>query len=237
MTATFIGVGVGPGDPELITLKAARTIQNAEVVSFLTDAEHVSTVAQIASDFLDAEAQTHLPVPMPMSTDRSLANRAYDTAATQICAHLNAGRSVVFLCEGDPLFFGSFSYLLQRLKGEYPCEVIPGISSVHAASAALQTPLTQLKESFAVVSGRHSDAQIYTALTEHDTVVIMKAGVARQRILKILAECGRAADAQYLEYIGREEEKIETDVQRLADEAGPYFSLFVVSHHNRAYHP
>ncbi len=85
---------------------------------------------------------------------------------------------MVFLCEGDPLFFGSFSYLLERLQDQYACHVVPGISSVNAAASALVKPLTMLTESFVVMSGRHSDQQILQALNEHDSVVIMKAGQA-----------------------------------------------------------
>jgi precorrin-2/cobalt-factor-2 C20-methyltransferase len=140
---------------------------------------------------------------------------------------------VVFLCEGDPLFFGSFAYLLIRLEADYACAVVPGISSVNASSAALCLPLTVLSESFAVISGRHGEAQLVDVLNTHDSVVIMKAGRARPRILSALVSTGRTGDARYLEYIGRDNEMIETDVARLAPEAGPYFSIFVVTRNQR----
>lgn len=228
----LIGVGVGPGDPELMTLKALRAIQQAPVVSYLANAEGHSQSRQIAREAFAAIApgsQQEIPLPMPMSTDRRAANHAYDAGAAQIAEQLAQGRDVVFLCEGDPLFFGSFAYLLQRLKGRFATRVIPGISSVHAAAAELQQALTLQRESFAVVSGRHTDDEIRDTLTRHDSVVIMKAGQARPRILALLADTGRTADACYLEYIGRENQHTETDVRRLAAEAGPYFSLFVVT--------
>ncbi len=228
--ARFIGVGVGPGDPELLTLKAVRLIRNAEVVCYLANDKGESQARTIASLAFDdcRPGQVEVPIVMPFATDRTLANGAYDEAAVAIRAHLAAGREVVFICEGDPLFFGSFAYLLERLEGDYPCQVVPGISSVHAAASALQRPLTMLRESFAVISGRHSDQQIRQALTDHDSVVIMKAGQARPRILALLAETGRSGDAHYLEYIGRDNERILHSVAELAAEPGPYFSLFVV---------
>lgn len=231
----FYGVGVGPGDPELITLKALRLIQNAAVVSYLANDSGQSQARAIACEaFANVRTeQVEIAINMPMSIDRRLANQAYDEGAEQIRQQLEAGRDVVFLCEGDPLFFGSFAYLLERLQSGFECQVVPGISSVHAASAALQAPLTMLKESFVVVSGRHSDEQIRTALQQHDSVVIMKAGQARPRILALLEETGRNNDARYLEYIGRENQRVESSISALMNEPGPYFSLFVITRQER----
>lgn len=231
----FIGVGVGPGDPELITLKALRLIQNASVVSYLANGEGSSQAKKIASEAFAGvtHPQNEIAIVMPMSTDREEANKAYDAGAEAIAAELESGRNVVFLCEGDPLFFGSFAYLLERLEGQFSCQVVPGVSSINAASSALNHPLTVLKESFAVVSGRHSALQIDTALEQHDSVVIMKAGRARPRILTALRKTNRLQDAKYLEYIGRDNERIVQDVSTLEDKAGPYFSLFVVTKSER----
>ena len=134
MTARFIGVGVGPGDPELITLKAARLIREADVVGYIANTRGESQARSIAADVLaEAKAgQGELPVLMPMLEKRDLANQVYDEAAQAIRAALEANQQVVFLCEGDPLFFGSFAYLLIRLEQDYACEVVPGISSVNA---------------------------------------------------------------------------------------------------------
>jgi precorrin-2/cobalt-factor-2 C20-methyltransferase len=231
----FFGVGVGPGDPELLTLKAVRLIRGAEVVCYLANDKGGSqsrTIAALAFDGCRAD-QIEVPIVMPFATDRTLAKGVYDDAAAAIRSHLDAGRDLVFICEGDPLFFGSFAYLLERLEGDYACQVVPGISSVHAAASALQRPLTMLRESFAVISGRHSDQQIRQALTDHDSVVIMKAGQARPRILSLLAATGRSRDAHYLEYIGRDNERILHSVEGLEATPGPYFSLFVVIRRER----
>lgn len=230
MTAQFIGVGVGPGDPELITLKAARYIEQADVISYIANDKGESQARHIARQVLaNCSQYEEIPVLMPMCEDRSIANRVYDAAATDIQHAIDAGKNVVFLCEGDPLFFGSFAYLLERLQEQCSCEVVPGISSVHAASAALALPLTMLKESFTVVSGRHSIEKIMQALQFNESVVIMKAGRSRQRILDALESTGRIHEARYLEYIGREGQRIVNDVAGLQGEAGPYFSLFMVT--------
>ena len=111
--------------------------------------------------------------------------------------------------------------------------MVPGISSVHAAASALQLPLTMLKESFAVMSGRHSPEQLVASLITHESVVIMKAGRSRQKIIKALKASNRLSEAKYLEYIGREDETIEHDISQLEGESGPYFSLFVITKHKR----
>ena len=225
----LIGVGVGPGDPELVTLKACRLIRQAAVVSYLVNAQGHSQAKEIARLALaDApQNQVHLPIQMAFSEQRDAANAAYDLAAQHIAAHLKAGRDVVVLCEGDTLFFGSFSYLLQRLV-DYPSLVVPGISSPNAAAAALQLPLTVLNESYAVLSGRHSSEQLIDALTTFDSVVIMKAGRSRQKIINAIQTAKRSKQAVYLEYIGREQQRICHDITTLSGEEGPYFSLFMV---------
>lgn len=232
---TFYGIGVGPGDPELLTLKAHRLIQAADVISYIGVAGGRSQARDIAAESIKTASKPprEIAVPMPMSQDRSLANAAYDTAAVEIREALEQGLNVAFLCEGDPLFFGSFAYLLERLQEDYSCEVVPGISSVNAAAARLLKPLTLLKESFAVISGRHSDAHIRDTLETHDTVVIMKAGRSRPRILELLEATGRSKDASYLEYISREQEHVVRDVSQLEATAGPYFSVFVVIRQER----
>jgi len=228
---TFIGVGVGPGDPELLTLKAFRAIQAADVICYLENESGQSQALDIAVEALKnpIKQQQHLGVRFAMSRERVAANLAYDKVITQIHAQLEQGKQVAFLCEGDPLFFGSFTYLLERLDNQYASQVIPGIPAFVAATAELQLPLTILKQSFAVITGRHSDEKIKAALLEHDAVVIMKAGIERPRLLALLKETERFDDANYLEYISRDNQKVITDLNQLEDKAGPYFSLFLIT--------
>lgn len=231
MSGLFIGVGVGPGDPELLTLKAYRAIQNADVVCYLENASGQSQARDIAVEALQEpiKKQQHLGVRFAMSKERVAANLAYDKVIEKIHVHLDLGKKVAFLCEGDPLFFGSFTYLLERLASQHRSQVIPGIPAFIAGTAVLQKPLTILKQSFAVVTGRHSDEKIKMALLDHDAIVIMKAGIERPRLLALLKETQRFGDASYLEYISREEQKVITDLNFLEDKAGPYFSMFVIT--------
>jgi len=232
---TLIGVGVGPGDPELLTLKALRLIKAASCISYLANDKGQSQAKNIAIEALQQVTieQQHIVIKMPMSTDRRLANQTYDFGAKEIQKVLATGKDVVFLCEGDPLFFGSFAYILERLQNTVDCLVIPGISSVHAAAATLVQPLTIQKESFAVVSGRHTDDQLVHALRHHDTVVVMKAGRERERIVKLLHETERFQEGRYLEYIGRSNQKVVNDLNELETGAGSYFSLFVICRDDR----
>ena len=243
--AKLIGVGVGPGDPELITLKAARYIQQTSAISYITNLNGDSQARNIAAVLLTSSAVIkEIPIMINMYEERSSITQCYDQAAMDIKRLIQQGEDVVFLCEGDPLFFGSFAYILERLHDHVECEVVPGISSIHAASSALQLPLAQLQDSFAVVSGRHDQTMLQHTLKNYDSVVILKAGNKRQAILKSLAATGRSNDAYYLEYIGRDNEKIYKNIHELdnlEDKEGPYFSLFVVtntrsSKNNENYH-
>jgi len=230
---TFYGVGVGPGDPELLTLKAFRLIVSADCCAYLVNDKGESLGASIAAAPLSARSEAdstgRLEIFMPMKRDRTEANRQYDEAAEKIAAVLEQGGDVVFLCEGDPLLFGSFAYLLERLDGRYPCEVVPGISSINAAAAELRTPLAQLSGNLAVINARHSNQQILDTLTQFDNVAILKAGQNRPRLLALLEQSGRKGEASYIEYATREEQKIVRDLDQLPVESGPYFSLFLIN--------
>ncbi len=230
-TGTLYGIGVGTGDPELLTLKALRLIQAAPVICYLINHEGHSQARHIARlAFTDGNlGQQEIPVTMPMELDRQAANRAYDQAAAAMRAHLNAGRDVAFLCEGDPLFFGSFAYVLERLQPQFNCQIVPGISTIHSASAALVAPLTRLKDSLVVISGRHDDAYIRQVLRDFDSIVIMKVARQRQRLRLLLEECGRLHEARYMAYLGREQECIVHDLRELPAEGGVYFSVMLVT--------
>lgn len=236
----FYGLGVGPGDPELITLKAARLINQCDVICYLcndadSDRPGNSQSKDIAQSLMDERATkaVEIPIPMPYSRDRTAANKAYDQGAEAISLALRQGQTVVFLCEGDPLFFGSYAYLQERLCEEFTCISIPGISSPNAASAVAGVPLTMQKENYAVLSGRLSDDKILSHLNGFDSLVLMKVGQSRPRLLDLLKKSGRLHEAVYVEYATREQQKIIYDVSILDNSDGPYFSLFIITRQQR----
>ncbi|MEX0860414.1 MAG: SAM-dependent methyltransferase, partial [Cucumibacter sp.] len=133
-------IGVGPGDPELLTLKATRLIAAAAVVAYPHKPGEASLAFDIAKSHVSPRA-VRLPVDIPMSVEPGPAQAAYDAIAETLAAHVTAGRSVAWLCEGDPLFYGSAIYLLDRLAGRIRVEVVPGVTSLTAAAAAAARPL------------------------------------------------------------------------------------------------
>ena len=140
MSGTLHLVGVGPGDPELLTLKAARILGAAPVIAYPTTGEANGLALSIAEAHLNPAAE-RLPVVLPMQVERGPAQAAYDVAAETIRRHLAAGRDVAWLCEGDPLFYGSAMYLTARVAPHAPVAVIPGVTSLTAAAAAIGRPL------------------------------------------------------------------------------------------------
>ena len=139
MSGTLYGVGVGPGDPELVTLKALRILREAQVLAWPAPEEGPSLAREIVADHLPG-GQREIAIRMPLSPARFPADDVYDNAAAEISAALSEGDDVAVICEGDPFFYGSFMYLFGRLAADHPVEVIPGVSSLTACAAALGAP-------------------------------------------------------------------------------------------------
>ena len=136
MTGTLYGVGVGPGDPELITLKAHRILQSVPVIAWPAPLEGDSMARTIAAPHLPG-GQTEIPIRMPLVSERFPAQAVYDRAAEDIRGHLADGRDVAVLCEGDPFVYGSFMYIFARLAKHFAVRVVPGVSSLTAGAAAM----------------------------------------------------------------------------------------------------
>ncbi|HHI70096.1 MAG TPA: precorrin-2 C(20)-methyltransferase, partial [Rhodobacteraceae bacterium] len=156
MSGTLYGIGLGPGDAELMTLKAARLIRAAQVVSYPALAGGDSFARSIAAELLTDDVQ-EIRIDVPMVVDRGPAQAAYDKAADEISAVLETGLDVVVLCEGDPFFYGSFMYLYARLSGRFAVEVVPGVTSMTASAAALGLPLAARNEVLSVIPGPLED--------------------------------------------------------------------------------
>ncbi|MEM9725598.1 MAG: precorrin-2 C(20)-methyltransferase [Pseudomonadota bacterium] len=222
------GVGVGPGDPELLTLRAWRLISGAEVLAYpaplgADGAVKSSLARRIVADSAPEDAE-EIVIPLPMCAgDPRPAAAAYDRGATEIAAALRAGRDVITLCEGDPLFYGSFAHLLERLAPHFEVEVTPGVPAFAAAAAAHAQPLALRNGGFAVIPATLDDAGIEARLAAADGAVIMKLGRHLPRIRALLDRLGRLEHAFYAEKIGWAEERLTP--LRDAPERAPYFAL------------
>jgi precorrin-2/cobalt-factor-2 C20-methyltransferase len=224
--ATFFGVGVGPGDPELLTLKARRIIGNVPVVAYPKTESGDSLARRIAAPHLPSGI-VELPVALPMAVDREPARSAYDLAAREIAAHLSAGRNVAFLCEGDPFFYGSFMYLHQRLKRTFPCEVVPGVPSLMAAAAAAGQPLASRNEVMTVLPAPLDTERLADAIARSDSVAIVKVGRHFARIRGLLRDAGLADRAVIIARATHADQRI-TPLAEIAEGEQPYFSTILV---------
>lgn len=228
----FYGVGVGPGDPELITLKAMRLIQSCDLITYLRSDAGNTMARDIVADALSSEGnpkREEHAIIIPMSPIRDVANAAYDVGAEMISAYLDTGKDVVFLCQGDPFFFGSFAYLHDRLSAKYAITIVPGVTSINASTSLIGRPLGLLAENVAIISGRRDDASILKTLQEFDNVAIMKPGIRRPQILELIEQAGRTDDASYVEYASQQNQRIVKNIAALDKTEGPYFSLFLIN--------
>ncbi len=179
----------------------------------------------IARPHLRAEAR-HLPVAIPMSLSREPARAAYDAAAETIFGHLAAGRDVAWLCEGDPLFYGSAMYVLLRLAGRAAVEVVPGVTSLTAAAAALGRPLAARNETLKVLPAPLPDATLRAELAVAPAAAIIKVGRHFDRIRALLGDTGHAAGAMVVEHATTPRQRI-TPLARFAAGERPYFSIIL----------
>lgn len=218
-------VGVGPGDPELLTLKAARLLASVPVVAYPTTGEGSALALQIATMHLSASAE-HLPVAIPMSVERGPAQAAYDGAAQAILAHLQAGRDVAWLCEGDPLFYGSAMYLVARVGAHAPIAVVPGVTSLTAAAAAIGRPLAARNEMLKILPAPLDDETLRSELEATPAAAIIKVGRHFDRVRNLLVETGHAAGAMVVEHATSPRQRI-TRLADFAHDERPYFSTIL----------
>ncbi len=229
-----VGVGLGPGDPELITLKALRVIRQAQVIAYPT-AKHGQSVARAILDGELGRGQIELAMVYPVTTEKSEHPGGYeadmcafyDATAAQIAAHLEAGRDVAVLCEGDPFFYGSYMYLHDRLATRFEAEVIPGVPSVMAASARLGAPLVRRDTELTILPGTLSEEQLTARLRSAEAVAIMKLGRNFAKVKRALERAGVAERALYIERATMQAERV-LRLDEVEAERAPYFSLILV---------
>lgn len=232
--STLYGVGVGPGDPELVTRRAERIIRAAPVVAYFSATGRSSNARQSASDLLRPDqAQLHLVYPVttealePGIEYDDLLSRFYDAVAEQLSEVLDGGRDVAVLCEGDPFLHGSFMYLHGRLAGRYRTEVVPGVPSMLGASAVLGRPLVCRDEVLGVVPGTLDEDELVAQIRRVDAVVVMKVGRQLAKVRRAVERAGLLDRAWYVERATMEGEQAMPLGE--ADAAGaPYFSVVIV---------
>lgn len=226
MSGTLYGVGLGPGDPELMTLKAHRLISQADVIAYPTLASGDSFARSIAAGAIRPDA-IEIIMDVPMTTDRQPAQDAYDLGADAMRAHLTAGRDVVCLCEGDPFFYGSFMYLFARLSDAFKTEIVPGVTSMTACASQAGMPLAARNEVLTVIPGPMEADVMAQRIKDADSIVIMKVGRHLTKIRSVLDDAGLTNHATYIE-------RATLDAQQMmpladAPAKAPYFSMILVT--------
>ena len=225
MTAPLYLIGVGPGDPELLTLKAVRILGEVPVVAYPSTGEDSALAFDIAKTHLNPAA-TLLPVAIPMSVERAPAQAAYDAAAARILEHLQAGRAVAWLCEGDPLFYGSAMYLTHRIAPYASVTIVPGVTSLTAAAAAIGRPLAARNEMLKVLPAPLADEVLGPELLATPAAAIIKVGRHFDRIRALLSTTGHAEGAIVIEHATTARERI-TPLAQFAHDERPYFSTIL----------
>ena len=235
----LLGLGVGPGDPELITLKALRLLQSAPVVGYFV-AKAKANKGQGGNAFGIIEqhltdTQRRLPLVYPVTTEKleppltyeDVIADFYDTCAVQIAAELDAGRDVAVICEGDPFFYGSYMYLHDRLAERYEAEVVPGVCSMLGCASVLGTPLVYRNQSLSVLSGVLPEEELEQRLRSAEAAVVMKLGRNFDKVRRVLQRLGLAERAHYVERATMDNQQI-VPLDEVDPLASPYFSMILV---------
>jgi precorrin-2/cobalt-factor-2 C20-methyltransferase len=234
VAGTLHGVGLGPGDPELLTVKAVRTLEHAPVVAYFAKAGRCGYARSIAARWMPQsciELPLHYPVTVELPFDHpAYAEQLaafYAAASDQIAAHLQAGRDVVLLCEGDPFFYGSFMHLYIRLRGRFTCRVVPGVTGMSGCWTASGEPMTWGDDVLTVLPGTLAASILRDRLSGADAVVIMKLGQNLPKVRAALEATGHLQRAIYVER-GTMEQQIIVPLAEKADNDAPYFALVLV---------
>jgi precorrin-2/cobalt-factor-2 C20-methyltransferase len=232
--AKLIGVGVGPGDPELLTLKALRALQEADVIAHFAKAGNPSNARAIVASHLRpgiAELELLYPVTTEFPRDApsycSRMREFFDASADAIAARLDAGETVAVLCEGDPLFYGSYMHLHVRLAQRYPATVIAGVSGMSGCWSAIAAPMAQGNDVFTVLPATLPQSELERRLADADSAVVMKLGRNLTKVRAALYRAGRLDGAIYVERGTMSDAKVMALAAK-QDEHAPYFAVVLV---------
>jgi precorrin-2 C20-methyltransferase/precorrin-3B C17-methyltransferase len=235
MAGRLYGVGLGPGDPELVTVKTARLIGEADVIAYHAARHGRSIARSIALPYMK-EGQVEELLLYPLTTEttdhpggyQGALDDFYADCAERLAAHLDMGRTVVVLSEGDPLFYGSYMHMHKRLAHRYPTEVVPGVTSVSAASAVLGRPLVERDEVLTVLPGTLPGEVLAERLRDTDSAAVLKLGRSFTKVRDALAEAGRLDDAWYVERATMGAERV-APLKDVDPDGVPYFSLALLT--------
>ncbi|HKS43590.1 MAG TPA: precorrin-2 C(20)-methyltransferase [Amycolatopsis sp.] len=234
-TGKLWGVGLGPGDPELMTVKAARLIGEADVIAYHSARHGRSIARSVAEPYLRAgQIEERLVYPVTTETTdhpggyEGAIAEFYELSAKRLAEHLDAGRDVVLLCEGDPFFYGSYMYMHERLADRYEAEAVPGVTSVSAASAVLGRPLAQRDEVLTVLPGTLPVPELARRLADTDAAAVLKLGRTFGNVREALSEAGKLDDACYVERATWQTQRV-VPFADVDPETVPYFSLALVT--------
>jgi len=230
----LLGLGVGPGDPELITLKALRLLCAAPVVAYLVAKGKKGNAFGIVEEHL-RDDQVLLPLVFPVTTELLTPPRSYeqeiagfyDEAAKEVAAHLDAGRDVAVICEGDPFFYGSFMYLHDRLAARYDTEVVPGVCSIVACASVLGAPLVYRNQSLIVLSGVLPEAELEARLSQAEAAAVMKLGTNFEKVRRVVAKLGLTERALYIERATMASERT-LPLAEVDPVSVPYFAMILL---------
>jgi len=230
----MIGVGVGPGDPELLTLKAIRMLGEAAVIAYFAKAGHASNSRAIIAQHM-RPGITELPLNYPVTTEVPTCSSAYrdaladfyDQAARDIASHLDAGRQVAVVCEGDPLFYGSYMHLHVRLAPRFATEIVAGVTGMSGCWSAAGTPIAQGDDVFTVLPATLPEGELVRRLADADAAAVMKVGRHLPKLRRALERSGRLNRALYVERGTMEGAKLVPLAAKPDDEA-PYFAIVLV---------
>jgi precorrin-2/cobalt-factor-2 C20-methyltransferase len=233
MSVKVLGLGVGPGDPELITVKALRLLREAAVVAYPAPENGASFARAIVARWL-SPAQREIVIRIPIESARFPAQAVYDEAARRIAAELEGGSSVAVLCQGDPFFHGSFMYLFARLAERFPVEVVPGVSSLTACAAAARWPLAAREDVLIALPATLGEQQLKCRLAEVEAAAIIKLGRHFAKVRSVLEALGLAANARYIERASLASERV-LPLDQVDAASVPYFSMILVHRRGAAW--
>lgn len=231
ITGKFYGIGVGPGDPELLTLKAHRVLNEVDVLCVPESSrERESLALKIASGSIKKDWEI-IRLLLPMTRDRQQLEKHWADAAQTINNVLVKGRDVAFITLGDPTLYSTFTYLFEFLKKINPgvaVEIIPGVSAINAISSWMQVPLAEGDEKLAIVPALHAEEELVKVLGEFDNVMIFKAGKQLEKVINALDQTMLTGKAAFACRYGFEDGFFTTDINSLRGTKQDYLSAMLV---------